>query len=239
MLYRTTMVLSAAVLSAFALSSCGDSNNSPDGPSNIRVANAAADVSGLSAASSGDVLATGLNFQSSNATCGTLDQGTPQVDFSSGSAGLGNISFPAWPAQNYTVIFFGNNNAISLLDLTALPPSGSNAFRFVNAQGTAGDIYLTAPNGAIVAPPTIANLGPGEVSGFDANSAPGGAFVNYANGLTRVRMFNPGVTTGVPRADFTINANALPSTRVATLVVTPPPLTGANPTGFIVPTCKN
>lgn len=237
MLYRTTMVLSAAALSAFALSSCGDNNNMPDGPANIRVANAAADVSGLSAASSGDVLASGLNFQSSNATCGALGSGTPQVDFSSGSAGLGNISFPAWPAQNYTIIFFANNSSISLLDLTALPPSGSNAFRFVNAQATAGDIYLTAPNGAVIAPPTIANLQPGAVSGFDANSAPGGTFVNYANNLTRVRMFNPGVTTGTPRADFIISG--LPSTRVASVVVTSPPITSANPTGFIVPTCKN
>ena len=235
MLYRATMFLSAAALSAFALSSCGESNNMPDGPANVRVANAAANVSGLSAQSSGDLLASGLNFQSSNASCGTVDNGTPQVDFSAGNTGLGAISFPAWPAQNYTVIFFANNNAISLLDLTSVPPSGSNAFRFVNAQATAGDIYLTSPTASIVAPPTIANLQPGQVNGFDANSAPGGAFVNYASNLTRVRMFNPGVTTGTPRADFTVSG--LSSSRVATVVVTTPPVSSANPTGLIVPTC--
>jgi hypothetical protein len=236
MLYRNTIVLSAA-LATFALIACSDSTD-PEHQAAVRVANASVNTSGLTATDDDDnVLATGLNFQSSNSSCSAISNGTPRVDFSSGSTGMGQISFPAWPQQNYTILFFGNNNAISLVDLTALPPSGSNAFRFVNAQGTAGDIYLTAPNGSIVAPPTIANLAPGSVSGFDPNSAPGGSFVNYATSQTRVRMFNVGVTTGTPRADFTIGG--LPASRVATVVVTPPPINSANPTGFLVATCAN
>ena len=111
------------------------------------------------------------------------------------------------------------------------------ALRFINATGSAGDIYLTTPTGPISGAPTVQNLAAGSVSGFNSSSAPGGIFVStYPTANTRVRLFNVGATTGNPRADFTIGS--MGANRVGTVVLTPAP-SGGSTTGFLVNSCAS
>jgi Domain of unknown function (DUF4397) len=239
--YRFTVASSAAALVSIALvAACGgDNTTAPEEAANVRVVNASPTTTTISAANEGRTVAFTLNYQNTNApaNCGLVEQDNDaRLDFGNGGNGMGlaRIEFPFAAQQNYTVVLFGPNNATVFPDVFTAPAAGNNAIRFINATGTAGDVYLTTPTANIVGPPTVANLAAGQASGFNASSAPGGTFSFFSTDNTRVRLFDPGVTTGTPRADFTISN--LPANRVATVVLAPPPV-GGSTTAFMVNPC--
>jgi hypothetical protein len=237
---RFALAMSAAALASVGfVAACSSDANNPNEISNTRFVNASAGTASLTATNEGRGVASGLNFQNTNAPagCSTVEHGgDEQIDFFLGgtSTGLGSIKFQFIPKNNYTVVFYApNTSAVYPVQFTA-PGAGVNALRFINATGAAGDIYLTDPNVLVVTgSPTVANLANNQVSGFNSSNSPGGTFVNYGTGLTRVRVFNVGSQVN-PRADFTISQ--LPSNRVGTVVLTPAP-SGSSTTGFVTTVC--
>ncbi len=112
----------------------------------------------------------------------------------------------------YTIVVAGTGQprtAVALQDVFTPPDTSTSILvRFINATSTAGDVHATVPNGAIAAP-TVANLpvlGPG--------TAP--AFITLPKANTQIRLFDPGVTTGTPRANITLTG--LPANRVTSVV---------------------
>ena len=76
------------------------------------------------------------------------------------------------PGQNYTVVYYGTNNVVVYPETFTAPSTGNAALRFVNATGSAGDLYLTTPTGTISGTPTVLNFAAGSISGFNSTSAP-------------------------------------------------------------------
>ena len=240
MQHRVTLAVSAVALVPLAFAAaCSSDATEPDEIANVRVVNASPTTTSLGASTEGRVMATSVPFQAATqpGTCPTVEHGSDeQIDFTVGgtSNSLGSVQYNFVAKQNYTVVFYAPNTAVVYPDVFATPAAGNNAIRFINATGTAGDVYLTQATAPIVAPATVASLGAGQVSGFNSASAPGGTFVAYQDINTRVRLFDPGKTTGTPRADFIIGS--MPANHVATIVLTPPP-SGGSTTGFMVVPC--
>lgn len=225
------------------LAACGsDKTTSPKTTASVRIVNASSSTSSLNASTtSSQSLSSGLNFQNGNAptTCSTVNSGAQTINFTSGTSttNIGSVTYTFLPGQNYTIVYYGTNNAVVYPETFTAPATGNMALRFVNATGSAGDVYLTTPTGTISGTPTVQNLAAGSVSGFNSSSAPGGVFVNtYPSANTRIRLFNVGATTGTPRADFTIGSMA--ANRVGTVVLTPAP-SGGSATGFLVNSCAS
>ncbi|HYX83075.1 MAG TPA: DUF4397 domain-containing protein, partial [Gemmatimonadales bacterium] len=223
------------------LGACNNDNNgtNPPAQANVRVINASSNTTALNATAGSQSLSSGLNFQNTNAvaSCAKVNAGSQTINFTSGSSStnIGSVTYNFQAGQNYTVVFYGSNNAVVYPETFTAPGTGNMALRFINATATAGDIFLTTPTGTISGSPTISNLAAGQVSGFNSSTAPGGTFVNtYPVANTRVRLFNVGVTTGTPRADFTIGT--MGTNRVGTVVLTTSSGTGGA-TGFLVNSC--
>lgn len=243
MLSRPTLGTRCALLGALtALAACGSSKTtSPLPKANVRIVNASSSTSALNATLGSATLSSGLNFQNTNAPagCNSVSTGSQTINFTSGSSStsVGSVNYNFLPGQSYTVVYYGTNNVVVYPESFTAPTAGNMALRFINATGSAGDIYLTTPTGTIAGSPTVANLAAGSVSGFNSSTAPGGTFVStYPTANTRVRLFNVGTTTGTPRADFTIGTMA--ANRVGTVVLTPAP-NGGSTTGFLVNSCAS
>jgi len=236
---RFTLALSAAALvSAGLVAACSSDATHPNEIANTRFVNASASTASISATNEGRNVANGLNFQNTNAPsgCSTVEHGNDEeIKFTlgTGNTGLGSIKAPFAAKANYSVVFYAPNTIAVYPDVFSAPPSGQNAIRFINATGSAGDVYLTAPNDQILVTtsPTISNLANNQVSGFNSSSATGGTFVNYDQSRTRVRLFNVGSQIN-PRADFTIAQIA--ANHVGTVVLTP---SANGKTGFVVSVC--
>jgi len=237
---RASIVVTTAALVFLTLGACGgDDSTGPSAKANVRIVNVSSTTANLNAESGGQTLASGINFQNASASCAQVSGGSQTLNFTSGtsSTSLGSVTYDFQGGRNYTVVFYGMNNAVVYPETFTAPNSGNMALRFINATATPGDIFLTTPAGSVSGlSPTISNLSAGQVSGFNATSAPGGTFGSYPSTNTRVQLFNVGVKTGTPRSDFTITT--LPTNRVGTVV-----LTTANPvggvTGFFVGSCAS
>jgi hypothetical protein len=240
MLHRATLALSAAALVSLAfVVGCGSDATEPDEIANVRIVNASPTAGSITATNEGRTVATGVPFQAATqpGTCPTVEHGSDEkivFNNSSNGSGLGTIEYNFVAKQNYTVVFYAANTTVVYPDVYTNPPDGSNAIRFINATGTAGDVYLTTPNANVVAPAAVSSLAAGQVSGFNSSTATGGTFLQYPVANTRVRLFNVGQTNGTPRADFTIGG--MPANRVATIILTPPP-SGGSATAFMVMPC--
>jgi hypothetical protein len=239
MITRATIVLTTAALVSVSLGACGgDESTGPSGEANVRIVNVSSTTANLNAEAGGQSLASGVNFQNAAATCAQVDAGSHAINFTSGasSASVGSVTYDFQGGRNYTVVFYGANNAVVYPETFTAPNSGNMALRFINATATAGDIFLTTPSGSVSGSPTISNLAAGQVSGFNSQSAPGGTFGSYPSTNTRVQLFNVGVTTGAPRSDFTITT--LPTNRVGTAILTTAhPVSGV--TGLFVGSCAS
>jgi hypothetical protein len=238
---RFTVALSAAALASVAfLAACGSDATEPNEIANTRFVNASATTSSISATDEGRVVASGLAFQNTNqpSSCSTVERGSDvQIKFTLGgtTSDIGSVTAAFNAQANYSVVFYAPNNIVVYPDIFTAPGSGLNALRFINATGSAGDVYVTPPTtNQVTGSPAVANLGSNAISGFNSGTAPGGTFNTYDQGSTRVRLFNVGSQVN-PRADFTISG--LPSNRVATVVLTPPPSGAGAPTGFLITVC--
>lgn len=225
-----------AVLVALAVSAtaCDDDDPvqpDPD-PALLRVVNAA-DVADVQLAIPGTTtpLAQDLDFRDFTQACVEVPAGQQTLTFSSSGIELATTTFAFEENERYTafLVASGPTRRAVIRPDDEVASTDNNALRLINATTTAGDIYVTAP-GDTPAPSFLAggNIGPLATG----NDAP--AYVHRSTQHTQVRLFDPGVTDGTPRADFALTG--LPTSRLATVVFTEAG-TPAGPTAFMVTPC--
>ena len=128
------------------------------------------------------------------------------------TADLATLDTALVAGSRYTIVVAGTaqpRTAVLLQDAFTPPDTSTSILvRFINASSTPGDVHATAPN-ATPGAPTVANL---PVIGTGA--AP--AFITIPKASTQIRLFDPGITTGTPRANITLTG--LPANRVTSVV---------------------
>lgn len=159
-------------------------------------------------------------------SCFAVPAGNQTLNFRANGGGTTNLAttsaFNFQAGQQYTVVLTGNGTTAGSRSATVLSDNGvtsattgNNGLRFFNATGSAMDVYVTAPGGA---------LGTASTSGLGNNTASsggtlGGGFSSFATGNTQIRTFTAGsATTGTPAVNFTLPA--LTGNRMGTVVLT-------------------
>lgn len=206
--FTAAAALAACVLVAAA---CDDDNNGtgPQDFGSLRVVNAASTSQSIDVFSNGTLLTNNVAFLSGSSTCFDVEAGTPALEIrNTGSTNaIATLNDPIAANTNYTLVLMGDNNATLLTDQFTAPNTGEAAIRFVNATGTAVDIFASDPNaGGIGTTPTSANLA---VSGTSD-------FLNIPEANTRFTFTTVGTTTPL----FEIPNFTLPTSRVSTIVLT-------------------
>ena len=220
-------------LASFALiTGCSSDATKPGNFANMRIVNASASTGPISATNENRTVQAGVAFQTPAGAggCGTVEEGSSEsVNFvlAGTQTGLASVTMQIVANTNYTAVFFGPNNVGVFQESFTTPTAGNNDIRFVNATGSAGDVYLTTPGASLAGTsPTISNLAAGQASSTG----------QFSNGRTEIRMFNVGVNSGTPRVDFTIAG--LPN-NTGTVVLTVPPAGQTSPTAFVVGSCAH
>ena len=234
MTHRFTLPVGAlAALASFALiTGCSSDATKPGNFANMRIVNASASTGPISATNENRTVQAGVAFQTPSGAggCGTVEEGSSeQVNFvlAGTQTGLAQVTMQVVANSNYTAVFFGPNNVGVFQESFTTPAAGNNDIRFVNATGSAGDVYLTTPGASLSGvSPTVANLAAGQASSTG----------QISNGRTEIRMFNVGVNTGTPRVDFTIAG--MPN-NTGTVILTVPPAGQTSPTAFVVGSCAH
>ena len=236
MTHRFTLPVGAfAALASFALiTGCSSDATKPGNFANMRIVNASASTGPITAINENRNVQANVAFQTpaGAGSCGTVEEGSSElVSFvlAGTNTGIGSVTMSIAANANYTAVFFGPNNVGVFQESFTTPASGNNDIRFVNATGSAGDIYLSTPGANLTLPgttPTVSNLAAGQAS----------TATQFSNGRTEIRMFNVGQNTGTPRVDFTIAG--LPN-NIGTIVLTTPPAGQTSPTAFVVGSCAH
>lgn len=244
----TTYVLPlVALTSIVVVSACSsDKLTSPNNSTaNVRIINASSTTTGLNAMAGTTSLGSGLSFQNQNmqASCATVPAGSQSINFTSGSStsSIGSISNYNFQAgKSYTVVYYGNNNAVVYPETFTAPTSGNYAARFINATASPVDIYVTAPGATLSGTSTaaVSGLAAGSVSGFNSTTATGGTFTSYPTGSNFVRAFSAGANPGTATATGTFTIGNMSNTGAQTIVLTPANAGNGNATAFQVNSCK-
>ena len=215
-------------LTPVVLLACDDDDpTEPQQFANVRVINASPTTANAAVTLGAQALGT-IAFRSGSTTCFQVPVGSQTLSFTSSGANVATT--PAFNFQNgqrATVVLFGTGNrrtATVFNDNFTDAQTGMNQIRFINAQGAAGDIFVTTPTGTVSGTPS-ASL---------ATNAASTSFLSFPSTNTRVRLFNAGTTTGTPRADFTLGT--LPASRTQSLVFVEAG-TPAGATAFAVDPC--
>jgi Domain of unknown function (DUF4397) len=224
--------LIAAALTPMLLLACDDDPTEPQQFANVRIINASPSTANATVSVGGQSLGT-VAFRSGSAACVQVPVGSQTLSFSSGGTAVATTpAFNFQQGQGATVVLFGTGTtrtAKVFADNFGVAQTGMNQLRFINAQGAAGDVFVTTPTGAVTGTPN-ASLA------VDAASTGGSAgFLSFPAANTRVRLFNTGVTTGTPRADFTLGT--LPSSR-SQMIVFAEAGNPAGATAFAVDPCS-
>lgn len=249
MSYRITSQVASflALASVFSVAACSSDNNT--GPSNntanVRIINASSTTTALNAMSGTTSLASALNFQNTNmqATCAAIPAGTQTINFTSGSSSsnigsVANYNFQA--GQNYTIVYYGNNNAVVYPESFTAPTNGNYVARFINATTSPMDIYVGAPGSTLTSTSTaaVSGLAAGSVSGLNGTAGAGGVFASYPTGSNFVRAFSAGANPSTATATATYTIGSMSSTGAQTIVLTSPNSANANATAFQVNSCR-
>lgn len=226
MQYRHTALVLAALVT---IAACDDDDD--DGPTGnqgqatVRVVNASSANATVSLNNGNTTLAPTVAFGTAGA-CVNVPAGSQTLTFRTGTTNVAATAATTFAANTkYTVVLSGSGataTATVLPDAFTAPAAGNNAVRFVNATGTAGDVFLTTADGAVTGAPTSGNLAAGAFT----------TFASHANTNVRARLFDVG-TTATPRADVTITGI---TNGPATVVFTPAATVGGA-TGFVVQPC--
>lgn len=216
--YRVGLVLAAGILAA-----CDDveptNPGSADQFARVQFINASSSTATTDVLLNGNTVQSGLGFQQASTSCVLVPVGSRTLTFQSGGTAVANTgNFTFQPGGRYTVLLTGTGatrTATVLPDLYTAPATGQTAVRFVNATGTAGDVFFTTPTGTPSGTPTVANLAPGQATGGTTGA---NAFTGYASTNTRARLYNVGATSGA-RSDATLTA--VPTGSATTVVFTP------------------
>lgn len=215
-LTRFTLLLLLACVSAGCDADSDDGIGPEDGVARLRIVNAA-DIPNVDARLVGTTapLATNLDFREFTQICVEVPAGERALVFSQQGLELDVAAARFEEDESYTafLVASGLRTRAVIVPDTAVASANNNALRFINATTEAGDVYVT-PQGTAPSAPflVIGNSGPLALS----NELP--SYLHRSVDHTQVRLFNVGVTTGSPRANFTLSG--LPVTRLGTVVFT-------------------
>ena len=190
----------------------------------IRIVNAAPGVGNVEVQRVGATasLAQNLNYGAFSQSCIQIPAGEAQtLNFRQGAATIASVTFTPAADAEYSVFLTGSGTTrrVVVLDDAHTAATGFNGVRFINASSGPGDVYVTAPNGELVAANRVhGNIGVTALG----NSEPG--FMATEVARTQVRLFDVGVTTGTPRADLTLSG--LPTSRLVSVVLADPASAG-------------
>lgn len=219
MLQRRLTRFALLLLLAFSTAACEDDDDGvgPDeGVARLRIVNAA-DIPNVDVRLVGTTspLATDLDFRAFTQTCVEVPAGERALVFHQQGLELDVAAARFDEDESYTAFLVASGlrvRAVIVPD-TAIASANNNALRFVNATTEAGDVYVTSqgtvPSAAFL---VVGNSTPLVLS----NELP--SYLHRSVDHTQVRLFNVGVTTGSPRANFTLSG--LPTTRLGTVVFT-------------------
>lgn len=239
-----SLVALASVITVVGCSK--DDNTSPsNNTANVRIINASSTTTGLNAMAGSTSLSSGLNFQNTNmpATCAAIPAGTQTINFTSGtsSTNIGSVAnYDFQAGQNYTVVYYGNNNAVVYPESFTSPTSGNYGARFINATGSPLDIYVGAPGTkwTSTSTPAVSALADGSVSGFNATTAAGGTFGTYPVANTYMQAFGAGSNPSTATALGTYTIGSMSTTGAQTVVFTSANANNSNATAFQVNSCQ-
>jgi hypothetical protein len=172
-----------------------------------------------------------LDFRGVTQTCAQVPEGERAIIFSATGIELATTAATFERGESYTAFLVSSNGvrrAVILPD-SVTASTGNNALRFINSTNAAGDVYVTAPGGAV----TAGFLAAGNLAPLgQSNALPD--YVHRSTAHTQVRLFNTGAVTNA-RSDITLTG--LPTSRLATVVFTNAG-TPAGPTAFQVTPCS-
>jgi hypothetical protein len=196
----------------------------------LRIVNAGPGTTGVTVHLDGSntALAT-LSFRQSTAACMEIPEGDHTLEFRVGGTAIANTGSVTFEDdERYTAVLTGlagTPKAMVLPDDFS-PGQGNHGLRFINVTATAGDVFVF-PSGGAIGAVAAANLpNPAQLTVTEVT------YIGRPTTETQVQFFDVGVSTGTPRAEFTIAE--LSSPRLATIILTD---AGA-PTAFVVTACS-
>jgi hypothetical protein len=230
----TVAILATTALTMLAACSDDDTTNPTTQTARVRVVNLDQTSANAGLYSNGNLVGSNVGFGAAGANCIDVPVGQ-SLSFRAAGATTDlttNASPGLTAGQNYTVVLYRSGataqSAILSDNGITAPTADNNGIRFFNATGTAGDIYVTAPNGTISGTPSSANLAAGTATTGAT------AFGSYPTANTRLRMFNVGSSTGTPRVNTTFTSGNLSSARTGTAFLTESNMTGTSTNASVV-----
>ena len=238
MTYRSISGLAVALTTLAFAAACSDNNDNGTNPTpqtaHVRVVNLLSSATNAGLFANGTQVGSNVAFGSAGASCVNVPVGQGLSFRSAGSStDLTTGSNTALAAnQNYTVVLYGTSTAphmaiLSDANITA-PSAGNNALRIFNGTATAGDVFVTAPNGATTGTASVANLGAGQ------STTGTSMFGSYPTANTQIRLYNTGTSSGTPRVNTTFSSTNLSSSRVGTAFLTESNMTGGTTNASVV-----
>jgi hypothetical protein len=233
MMYRSSVAMLATTALVLAAACDSDNTTSPT-PQTARVRVVNLDQSSPNAGlyANGSLVGSNVAFGAAGASCLDVPVGQSLSFRSTGSTtDIGVNATPGLIAgKDYTIALYhsGTNAQVVILSDTGItaPATGTNGLRFFNATPTAGDIYVTAPGGAISGTPFNLSAGNASSGAF--------RFTTYPTASTQIRMFNVGTTTGTPRVNTAFTSANLSNSRVGTAFLTESNMTGTSTNASVV-----
>jgi hypothetical protein len=225
-----------SLMAVLALGACDDDDDpvTPAQNARIRIVNASTGNASVSAFHGNNAIATNVAFQGAG-TCGTsmnVPAGNQTITFRSGpnttSTQIATAQGTFQANRDYTIVLRGTGASTTATIFEDTRPTtvtaNNNAVRIINAQGTAGDVFVTAPAANPTGSPIALAAGAGTTNAI---------YREFAVANTLARIYATGATTN-PRGTFTL-AN-VPANRMATVIFTDAATTGGA-TGFQLNAC--
>ena len=176
-------------------------------------------------------VAQNLNYGAFTQSCIPLPAGTAHtLTFRQGGTELASVTFTPVANEKYTVFLTASGTTRRALVLSDqhTAATGFNGVRLINASSGPGDVYVTAPDGEVVASSRVhGNMGVTAMG----NSEPGYMATEVAR--TQVRLYDVDATTGTPRANLTLSG--LPSSRLVSVVLADPAAAGPSASFVVFP----
>ena len=192
---------------------------------NVRLANAT--DAGLDLLQGTTVLGSNLAFGAAS-SCSSVNAATPNlvVANTGTTTALPGLTTTFTAGNSYTIIAYPGASATSFVTLqnTFTPTAGEAGFRVLNTTATPYDVFVTALNAVLTAPPTVANATQGTAT----------AFVSVPAGSEQIRILGVGLLTPVV---LDVGSQTITAGTNYTLVIAPPLAPATTPRAFLVPGC--
>jgi len=192
---------------------------------NVRLANAT--DAGLDLLQGTTVLGSNVAFGAAS-SCSSVNAATPNlvVANTGTTTALPGLTTSFTAGNSYTIIAYPGASATTFVTLqnTFTPTAGQAGFRVLNTTATPYDVFVTALNAVLAAPPTVANATQGTAS----------AFVSVPAGSEQIRVL--GLNTLTPVV-LDVGSQTITAGTNYTLVIAPPAQGQTVIRAFLVPGC--